>query len=387
MKQIGSIQILRALAALMVVLAHAQDDSAAEAAKAGVAFVRSGLLPWVAGVDLFFVISGFIMVLAAEHLYAAPGAASAFLTRRVIRIVPLYWLVTAIMLVVFAALAHHGQANPPSLGEVAASLGFVPYAPGGRCAASGRPARLDAQLRDVLLSSSSQRSSPYAGRRRSRAWRRASCSSSRWEPSRTRRRPSLAYWSDPIVLEFVLGMGLALAYRRGLRLPPPVSVALAAAAAAILALDLAHMAKVEAFGVDPNGFARLLACGVPMAALFAAIVLMRPPLPTEGRVATPLAVLGDASYALYLFHPIIVVLARKAYLAAHLAPRLGFWPLVAADMIAACMLALAIHLLVERPVTAALQACFTGRRRAAPTPVRAPSAAAAPPAPAPSRGR
>ena len=167
---------------------------------------------------------------------------------------------------------------------------------------------------------------------------------------------ALAYWSDPIVLEFVLGMGLALAWRRGLRLPPPLALGLAAAAAAGLALDLAHMRDVAAFAVDPDGFARLLACGVPMAVLLAAIVLVRRALPAGGQVAAPLALLGDASYALYLFHPIVVVLARKAYLAAHLAPALGFWPLVAADMIVACALAIAIHLLVERPVTSALQA-------------------------------
>ena len=386
MKQIGSIQILRALAALMVVLAHAQDDCAAEAAKAGLAFARSGLLPWVAGVDLFFVISGFIMVLASERLFAAPGAAAAFLTRRVIRIVPLYWLVTAIMLVVFAALAHHGQANQPSLAEVAASLGFVPYA---RADGVPRPVvplgwTLNYEMFFYLVFAAF-----LTLRREAAVASVAACLvlfvalGALVHPQAT----ALAYWSDPVVLEFVLGMALALAYRRGLRLPPPLSLALAMLAVALLALDLAHMAKVAAFGVDPSGFARLLACGVPMAALFAAIVLMRPPLPTEGRVATPLALLGDASYALYLFHPIVVVLARKAYLAAHLAPRLGFWPLVAADMIAACALALAIHLLVERPVTAALQARFTGRRPAAPAPARGPSTAAAPPVPAPSRGR
>ena len=48
------------------------------------------------GVDLFFVISGFIMVYSSEDLFGARGAWRTFLTRRLVRIVPLYWLTTAI---------------------------------------------------------------------------------------------------------------------------------------------------------------------------------------------------------------------------------------------------------------------------------------------------
>jgi peptidoglycan/LPS O-acetylase OafA/YrhL len=43
-------------------------------------------------VDLFFVISGFIMVYSSEDLFGKTGAWKAFLARRLARIVPLYWL-------------------------------------------------------------------------------------------------------------------------------------------------------------------------------------------------------------------------------------------------------------------------------------------------------
>ncbi|MBV9537584.1 MAG: acyltransferase, partial [Acidisphaera sp.] len=110
MKQIGSIRILRAVAALMVVLAHAQDDASHEALKAGATFARTHLLPWVAGVDLFFVISGFIMVHASERLFATPGGPATFLARRVIRVVPLYWGVTSLALAGLLLVARHGHA-------------------------------------------------------------------------------------------------------------------------------------------------------------------------------------------------------------------------------------------------------------------------------------
>ena len=90
--QIAVLQVLRAVAALTVVFGHAQHDALVSAMRAGQAFTRNHALPWGAGVDLFFVISGFIMVHASERLFGREGAARAFMLRRLIRIVPLYWL-------------------------------------------------------------------------------------------------------------------------------------------------------------------------------------------------------------------------------------------------------------------------------------------------------
>ena len=56
-----------------------------------------------AGVDLFFVISGFIMVYVSRDVFGKPGAAIDFLHRRIIRIVPLYWIATG----AFVLLVNH----------------------------------------------------------------------------------------------------------------------------------------------------------------------------------------------------------------------------------------------------------------------------------------
>ena len=53
---------------------------------------------WSVRVDLFFVISGFIMVYTAGKLFGQPGAAVQFLSRRLLRIVPLYWALTAALI-------------------------------------------------------------------------------------------------------------------------------------------------------------------------------------------------------------------------------------------------------------------------------------------------
>lgn len=84
MEKLYSIQYLRACAALLVVVAHAFSH------QIGVDnpfIVLAGRL----GVVLFFVISGFIMVYISG---TGPFSPIIFLKRRIIRIVPLYWLFT-----------------------------------------------------------------------------------------------------------------------------------------------------------------------------------------------------------------------------------------------------------------------------------------------------
>lgn len=89
---IGNIQILRGVAALAVVLFHLPTfGGRLDLPGAPDAFLRNLLASGAAGVDLFFVISGFIMA----HVYARrPDGPGLFLLRRGLRIVPLYWMVT-----------------------------------------------------------------------------------------------------------------------------------------------------------------------------------------------------------------------------------------------------------------------------------------------------
>ena len=69
--KIDSIQILRFLAAFSVMMVH---------------LPLFGFGAW--GVDIFFVISGFIM------MYVTESNERNFLVKRIIRIVPLYWMLT-----------------------------------------------------------------------------------------------------------------------------------------------------------------------------------------------------------------------------------------------------------------------------------------------------
>jgi exopolysaccharide production protein ExoZ len=89
------IQMLRGVAASLVVFTHFGDLPAHSWVKDS-GFSQLG----TSGVDLFFVISGFIMVYTTRGL-AGGSDALQFLRKRVHRIYPLYWLWTTVLLVLW----------------------------------------------------------------------------------------------------------------------------------------------------------------------------------------------------------------------------------------------------------------------------------------------
>jgi len=79
------------------------------------------------GVDLFFVISGFIMVLTSSR--ATPGD---FAMRRIIRIVPLYWTLTGALLLLSMLRPDVLRTTVASPEYVTKSFFFLPYANPGQ---------------------------------------------------------------------------------------------------------------------------------------------------------------------------------------------------------------------------------------------------------------
>ena len=125
-RQFVSIQVLRGFAALGVVLLHVVQMLEQYTAGDG-PLCRLGVLlhTGAAGVDLFFVISGFVMVQSTKHLFQRPGSSKRFLIRRAIRIVPMYWIATLMMLVL-VLLPFTLKGEHFSLGYTLRSLLFIP---------------------------------------------------------------------------------------------------------------------------------------------------------------------------------------------------------------------------------------------------------------------
>src|SRR4051794_11659255 len=90
--QLVGLQALRGLAALLVVFVHYN----------GTAISRGFNFPALShvvigniGVDIFFVISGFIMELITGGRFFVAGDRKRFLVRRAVRVLPLYWVLTS----------------------------------------------------------------------------------------------------------------------------------------------------------------------------------------------------------------------------------------------------------------------------------------------------
>jgi peptidoglycan/LPS O-acetylase OafA/YrhL len=128
-KKLLSIQILRFYAAGIVVLAHLGDrlEGFAERYHVPVDFIE---ITGAFGVDIFFVISGFIMGYIALDRFGRAGAPVAFLLDRATRIVPLYWVATLLM-VVLNELANRlgdpAKVQPQHLSQIIMSLSFFPF--------------------------------------------------------------------------------------------------------------------------------------------------------------------------------------------------------------------------------------------------------------------
>jgi len=103
-----SVQALRAVAALLVVWAHSIDAAEQSHARP----VQIGFFHWenfgACGLDIFFVISGFIVSLVAARAATKNAeewgsgrnwrSAKTFLIRRATRIFPLYWILTLVLI-------------------------------------------------------------------------------------------------------------------------------------------------------------------------------------------------------------------------------------------------------------------------------------------------
>ena len=111
------IQYLRGIAALMVVWFHGMDQVPGLSRYFPFPFGASG-------VDLFFVISGFIMVTTTWKSAPTPLE---FMRRRVIRIVPLYWLLTLAMVSMALCVPNLFRTLVVTPRTLVESLLFIPH--------------------------------------------------------------------------------------------------------------------------------------------------------------------------------------------------------------------------------------------------------------------
>lgn len=328
------LQVARGLAALSVTLHHALETSNGVPGSFSPDWLTTG---GAGGVDIFFVISGFIMA----HTTFRPGlptpTAAAFLQRRATRIYPLYWLACLAMLSLMAL--GFFQSRVLSSGDVFLALALLP---GGQ-PIIGVAWTLVYEIYFYLILAvclALRRSSVVL-------WATSSIMVAilvlaQGLPESGMQR----FLSDPIPLEFLLGIGLATVY-------PHVGGWLKGVAPASLlvffGLALLYTAPLmvpheTTHGLE--GWARVAAWGVAGLAIVAGLLVMPE---RTGWLARLLNALGNASYALYLTH-IFVLMGYGLALRKAAVAELPQYLLVIPVVLLACLVGGAAHVWAERPL-------------------------------------
>jgi peptidoglycan/LPS O-acetylase OafA/YrhL len=290
-----SVQALRALAATTVMFLH-------------VPCMRWGYF----GVDIFFVVSGFIVC------YISFFDTDNFLLRRVFRVVPLYWAGTIGVFCVAAFVPGLVQSTSPRISYLLESLFFVPYRrpDGGVYPLLFLGWTLQYEMFFYVLFAIAL----FLGRRK--AGFLAILMLVGIVTLGEIQRPAglvLKFYSSTVILLFAFGICGFLLWkscriwlRRG-----PVAMWMALA---VVAYSVALLLDMNV----PNGIVQsskmipgYVLHGLPALAICVSFLAL------EGRVRFPWAVLlvGDASYSLYLFHPYVLeAINRKIFSLASLTP-------------------------------------------------------------------
>jgi peptidoglycan/LPS O-acetylase OafA/YrhL len=335
-----SIQVLRAIAALLVLGTHASTAFVVKAA--GFPIITFG----ASGVDLFFVISGFVMVYSSERLYGEPGAPIKFLARRLARIVPLYWAATTVLVWFVMPYA--------STKAVLGSLFFTPRIP------FEVPLLVVGWTLIFEMFFYSVFAIALLAKRRFAVVACATLfliSFALLGPALTDAPAgdyppmsrSVAYFADPIIIEFAFGMLIALVYRAGVRLSIP-------ATSALILLGLVWCVTSSILSIP-----RQFSFGITAALIVAGMSLSSMSAPKSGIIIVGIAFLGDVSYALYLTHHLSFDFLAWVATALAINPFDYVWPYFCAMLVTALLIASATHLIFERPVTKFLQKEIEGR--------------------------
>jgi exopolysaccharide production protein ExoZ len=332
------IQALRMVAASLVVCTHSTFYAAERLNRDFVVWERG-----TRGVDIFFVISGFVMIYSSQKLFGSPTGWREFAERRIMRIVPLYWLITTMkvfVLLLTSGLVLHAALNPTS---TVCSYLFLPAK------------NLDGKLRPLvnvgwtlnfemlfyflfgLALFLRTGVSKFVGVALALLSIGAYFRAPSWPP--------IAFYLNSIVLEFYFGILIAKACLRGIYLPKRSAYLLATCGLVLLLLPAMN-----------RKWPQFLIGGVPAALIVWSAASLRD---LEELIPRFVLYLGDASYAIYLIHPFVCPLPPAVMSRLHVNyPWLSVFLSVALGMGVGSLL----HQFIELPMNAWLKGSLRARQ-------------------------
>lgn len=267
-----SVQSLRGIAALFVLMQH-------------ICFIERGSF----GVDIFFLISGFIM------MYVTQKDTGHFIVKRAIRIIPLYYVMTFVSyaaLLVMPSLFEQTTADPVNLLK---SLLFIPFSMGGVTQPILRVGwTVNYEVLFYLLF--------LLAMKLSHKYRAVICAgfiialvvAGIWVPDGAQ---PWAFWTDTILLEFAIGMGLfyvlRFVYERCAECPKYVAYGLLFVCVGLFAYEWWSYESPQ-LGALPQ----VVRWGIPSVLILCMVFLAG----LRVRVPKALVRLGDMSFSIYLIH-------------------------------------------------------------------------------------
>lgn len=350
-RQIDALQLLRAVAVVIVVQCHSGQI---------LDLTGSHALPnlGVFGVDIFFVISGFILSLVVLRERAQPGLRSMrdFMLRRILRIYPIYWVV-ALLTLARLALSHHLFEH-----NYVAAFFLLPslHYPGGQTIITYSWTMnfelFFYLLLGLILIKTIKWAVPVLILLLVSLIAIGSITGIR--------HPVAILIANPILLEFVFGAAIGLVYARIGRRRVAGIVVTALGIAATLCLPSLRLPFTVANGaqmimVDDGALARAATWGICAALIVGGTVFWSPSM--KSTLGKWLVLLGNSSYSTYVASALVLEFSHRLFFHLDPPPALSVWNRLffEATIVTAVMAGgLACYTFIEKPLLRWLQNKF-----------------------------
>ncbi len=315
---------------------------------------KSYWAPHFGEVDIFFVLSGFVLITSSEHLFRVPGGWRIFAERRFARVVPMYWLATTLKVVVLLAAGRYVLHATLVPSKVALSYLFLPSV------------NKDHSIEPLLgvawtllfeiffyvlfMVALFLRLNIYKffGTVALLLWLGSLFRRPDW--------PTFCFYLNPLVLECFAGMLIARACQGGRILGKRLAIGSV----------LVGMAAIQAFPAV-SSVPQLVRLGLPAMLIVYAVASLEEYFTHIPRI---FLFLGQASYSVYLFHPLVAPVVPELF-ARHHAMHLA--ASASGGVALALVVGSLVHWFLEKPANDRIQVYL--KRRQAGMAASAPNAA------------
>lgn len=330
-RRLFGIQALRGIAALSVVMYHAARHLA-QAVNIGA--IKTITQPGHAGVDLFFVLSGFIILYVHRGDIGRPETLGRYAWLRFARLMPIYWIALAATI----AMMLHGHANEITAAAVALSATLLPTAadPLLGVAWTLQHEVIFYTAFAVLIFNRKLGLICFG------LWLAMGLTQAAGYLSPNDGSFAIGRFTNLFNLQFLFGMTAAAAVTRGW-IKTPTKTALVGGSLLVCAGVAEALGQIDGYG----DFARFT-YGIPCALLIAGLAAWE--LQRPRRINALLIMLGEASYSLYLFHLLGIAVAWQIWLRSGIDTSGNVLVCFLFLLISALCCGLFAHFLIEAPL-------------------------------------